>query len=207
MTKHITLSPRDRRTLTIGAIGIATLLLGSRGVPAWRGWIARSRAIAAEKSDEAERTERMVQALPILRDSLAARNVRFLRLAPELLSGGSVNAAGVTLASLLSGAATDAGVKLGAIQLRSRESPAVANVSHVGSAPPSFLRIRVESDVTGDIRGISQFLLILERGPIHLIVRDLTINQPDVVGAPGRAEVLHATVAVEGLALATRKGS
>jgi hypothetical protein len=197
---RLALSGRDRRTLIIGAASIGTLLLAARGLPAWRAWVAASRTAAVERSAEAARAEGLVRVLPALRDSLAARNLRFLTLAPELVSGGSVNAAGAALASLVSNAAADAGVKLGAVQLRSRDVPP-------GKPPPSFVRIRVEGDVTGDIHGITHFLLALERGPVRLVVRDLTITQSDAVGAPDHAEVLHATVAVEGLALAARTGS
>jgi hypothetical protein len=204
---RLALSARDRRTLIIGAAGIGAVLLVARGLPAWRGWVAESRAAAVERSTEAARAEGVVWVLPTLRDSLAARDIRFLALAPELLSGGSVNAAGATLASLVSNAAADAGVKLGAVQLRSRDAPADSGRHGARTPPPSFVRIRVEGDVTGDIHGITHFLLALERGPVRLVVRDLTITQSDAIGAPDRAEVLHATVAVEGLALAARKGS
>jgi hypothetical protein len=203
------LTARDRRTLILGAVCIGTLLLVSRGLPAWRGWVVESRAAAAEQCDEAARAEALARVFPAMRDSLAARNGRFLALAPRLLSGGSLNAASATLASLVSGAAADAGVTLGAVQLRTRGSPLPADTGrrgsvagHAGTPRPAFVRVLVEGDVSGDIRGITRFLLALEQGPVRLVVRDFTITQSDAVGAPDRAEVLHATVAVEGLALA-----
>lgn len=208
------LGARDRRTLILGAVSVGTLLLVSRGLPAWRRWVAESQAAAAEQRGEAARAQALVRTFPAMRDSLAARNGRFLALAPALLSSGSVNAASAALASLVSGAAADAGVSLGAVQFRTRESPPPADTARRGGGSGSatrggasrsaatFVRIRVESDVTGDIHGISRFVLALERGPVRLVVRDLTITQQDVVGAPDRAEVLHVTVAVEGLALA-----
>jgi len=191
---RVAMSVRDRRTLVLGAVGIGSLLLVARGLPAWRAWVAEARAAAVEQGGEVAHAEGVVRALPAMRDSLAARNARYLALAPALLAGGSTNAAGATLASLVSTAAAESGVKLGAVQLRTREA----------TSPAAFVRIRVEGDVTGDIHGISQFLSALERGPARLAVRDLTITQPDAVGAPARAEVLHATVAIEGLALAPR---
>jgi Type II secretion system (T2SS), protein M subtype b len=204
---RVTLSARDRRTLVLGAAGIATLVFVSRGVPAWRGWVTEARAAAVEQSGELVRAEALVRAFPSIRDSLAARNARYLALAPELLAGGSVNAAGATLASLVSTAAIDAGVKLGAVQLRSREAAVADSGRHGGGSRPVFVCIRVEGDLTGDIHGISAFLLAIERGPVHLAVRDLSITQSDAVGAPDRAETLHATFAVEGLALAPTAGN
>jgi Type II secretion system (T2SS), protein M subtype b len=191
---RLTLGARDRRTLALGAMGIGSLLLVTRGLPAWRAWVTETRAAAAEQRATAARAEAVVQGAQAMGDSLVARNRRFLALAPTLLAGRTVNAAGATLASLVSGAAAEAGVTLGAVQLRSRDA-----------VPSStFTRIRVECDVTGDIRGVSRFLLALERGPVRLAVRDLTVTQSDAVGAPDRAEVLHATMAIEGLALAAR---
>jgi Type II secretion system (T2SS), protein M subtype b len=191
------LSARDRRTLTVGVVAIGSLLIVSRGVPAWRTWVRETRAGAVEHIGDAARAEGVVRALPAMRDSLAARNARYLALAPTLVAGGSLNAASATLASLVSTAATASGVTLGAVQMRTKDAPRRDSVA----ARAAFTRVRVESDVTGDIRGIARFLAALEGGPVRLVVRDLTITQSDAVGAPDRPEVLRATVAVEGLAL------
>jgi Type II secretion system (T2SS), protein M subtype b len=191
------LSARDRRTLIVGATAIGSLVLVSRGLPAWRTWVREARVAAVEQLGDATRAEGVVRAFPAMRDSLAARNARYLALAPTLVSGGSVNAASATLASLVSTAAAESGVALGAVQMRTKDVPRRDSEA----AHAVFTRVRVESDVTGDIRGIARFLATLEGGPVRLVVRDLTITQADAVGAPDRPEVLRAMVAVEGLAL------
>lgn len=192
------LSARDRRTLTVGVVAIGSLVLAARGIPAWRTWVRETRATAVEHLGDAARAEGVVRTFPAMRDSLAVRNARYLALAPTLVSGGSLNAASATLASLVSTAATESGVTLGAVQMRTKEAAPRRDSVATHAA---FARVRVESDVTGDIRGIARFLAALEGGPVHLVVRDLTITQSDAVGAPDRPEVLRATVAVEGLAL------
>ena len=203
---------RDRRVLIVGATVVATLLILARGLPAWRTWVRDARAKAAESAGVAEHAAALVRVAGPMRDSLVARNARYLALAPTLLAGRSSAAAGATLASVVSGAATEAGVKLGAVQIRTTAatSPSVGAGVGRGSAAVSkaqssaFLRVRVQSDVIGDVRGLTRLLLALERGPLRLVVRELSVTQSDPVGAADRPETLRAELTVEGLAVATR---
>jgi hypothetical protein len=187
------MSPRDRRMLIIGGTVIASLIVLSKGVPAWRDWVADARSGAAEQVRAASEADGLVAHAKAMRDTLAARNARYVALAPALVAGHTPAEASATLASLVSGAASASGVKLGAVQLRP--------VADTG-ARRAFVRVSVHADVVGDIRGVTTMLASLERGPARLRVRDLTVTQPDPASPGDRVEVLKTDFTVEGLAMA-----
>jgi hypothetical protein len=187
------LSSRDRRTLMIGGAVIATLIVLTRGVPLWRAWVSEARAGAEEQARAATDADALVAGARAMRDTLTARNARYVALAPALIAGNTPAEASATLASLLSSAASVAGVKLGAVQLR----PVIDT-----GAQRTFVRIGVHADVVGDIRGITTLLASLEHGPARLRVRDVTITQPDAASPDDRVEALRADLTVEGLAMA-----
>jgi hypothetical protein len=187
------LSRRDRRTLVIGGSVIGSLVLLSKGVPVWRDWVAASKAGAVEQARAVVEADALVAHAKASRDTLAARNTRYIALAPALIAGNTPAEASATLASLVSSAASGAGVKLGAVQLRP--------VADTGAAR-AFVRVGVHADVVGDIRGITTLLASLEHGPARLRVRDVTITQPDAAAPDDRVEALRADLTVEGLAMA-----
>jgi hypothetical protein len=187
------LSARDRRTLVVGGSVIASLVVLSKGVPAWRDWVANSRAGAVEQGRAARDADALVAHAKAMRDTLGARNARYVALAPALIAGNTPAEASATLASLVSSAASVAGVKLGAVQLR---APADTGAGR------TFVRIGVHADVTGDIRGVTTLLANLEHGAVRLRVRDLTVTQPDAAAPGDRVEALRAELTVEGLAMA-----
>jgi hypothetical protein len=188
-----TLSARDRRTLLVGGAVIASLVVLAKGVPAWRAWVTESRAGAEEQVRAAANADALLARARATRDTLAARNARYVALAPALVAGKTPAEAAATLASLVSSAASTAGVKLGAVQLR---PPADTG------AQRAFLRVSVHADVVGDVRGVTTLLGILERGPVRLRVRELTVTQPDAAAPADRVEALRADLTVDGLALA-----
>jgi Type II secretion system (T2SS), protein M subtype b len=185
------LSPRDRRTLAIGAAVVLALVLVARGLPAWRRWDAGTRASAAEMAAEAARAEQTVRLLPASLDSLQARRTRFIRLGGGVLEGESTAAAGASLAGLVSGAAAQAGVQIGSVQVRPDSASA-----------GTFLRISVRADGTGDLPAITRMLGLLEGAPELLAVREISITQPNPGGPAEQAEALRLELAVEGLAFA-----
>ena len=187
------ISSRDRRTLTVGGAVIASLIVLSKGVPAWREWVAEARSGAAEQVRASREADTLVAHAKALRDTLAARNARYVALAPALVAGNTPAEASATLASLVSGAASASGVKLGAVQLRP--------VADTG-ARRAFVRVSVHADVVGDIRGVTTMVASLEHGPARLRVRDLTVTQPDPAAPADRVEALRADFTVEGLAMA-----
>jgi hypothetical protein len=125
---------------------------------------------------------------------MAARGARFIALAPVVLDGSSVASGGATLASLVSGAAATANAKLGSVHVKVDTA--------ARGARNTFAHISARADLTADVRGLSRFLLALERGPTRLAIRALSVTQPEPGGASDRPEMLRVEVVVEGLALA-----
>jgi hypothetical protein len=190
---RLTVSSRDRRVLLAGAGVIGSLIGLTRGIPAWRTWVSDARAGANEQARAADETNELLAHARAMRDTLAARNTRYVTLAPALIAGSTPAEASATLASLVSGAATAAGVKLGAVQIKP--------VADTG-AQRTFIRIGVHVDVVGDIAGLTALVANVERGPTRLRVREIAITQPDAAAPGDRVEALRAELTIEGLALA-----
>jgi hypothetical protein len=119
-----------------------------------------------------------------------------LALAPALLSGDSPASAAATLAALVSGTAAQANVRLGAVQVRPDSV-----------ARGAFTRVAVRASATGDINGVTQMILGLEKGPMLLAVRELSITQAEPGAPADRAEALRLELLVEGLMLNPKPGS
>lgn len=187
MTLRIT--ERDRRTLIAGVVAVAALLVVGRGRPAWHEWDAGTRAAAVEARQLADRARQEVAALPALRDSTRARQQRLVALAPAILEGRTAAAAGATLASLVSGAASSAGVELGPVEVMP------------DTASGTFARIAVRASATGDLAGVVAFVKALEAGPELLAVREWAIEQPLAGGPADQPEALRITLTVEGISL------
>jgi len=189
-------SQRDRRALLVGAVTVFTVVALSRGLPARSSWQRRVREDARVSRTEAARARALLGIGKAIEDSLAARDERFMALAPKLLGGESPAAAGATLAGLLSGAAASSGVRVGAVQIR----PDTASTG-------AFMRVSVRADATGDIRGVTKMLSALERGPALLVIRSFSIDQPEPAASSDRMEALRVTLEVEGLMVTPRAPS
>ncbi|HYW08756.1 MAG TPA: type II secretion system protein GspM [Longimicrobium sp.] len=192
----VAVSDRERRTLVLGAVAVMLVLFLGRGLPAWRRWDTDARARAAEMTAEANEAEVAVRVLPALRDSAAARQARLVALAPTLLDGESVAAGGAALASLVSGAAAKAGVRVGAVQPSAVDSASVS----------VFARVRVRADATGDLPGLLRLLAALEGGPELLVLRDWSVTQGSAGGPAEQPESLRMEFTVEGLVLPRARG-
>lgn len=199
----LAVSSRDRRALTLGVVGIVIAIVIARGVPALRQWSDASVASAREVAEEAARAEISVRGARTLKDTMQARGERFIALAPVLLDGSSAATAGATLASIVSGAAAAADAKLGSIHVL----PATARRDSSGRVPRAFARVAVRASMTADIRGLSQVLLALERGPTLLSVEELAATQPEPAGDDSRPEMLQVEFVVAGLAHLRRENA
>jgi hypothetical protein len=136
----------------------------------------------------------------VIADTMRVRAERFVALAPALLDGTSAATAGATLASILSGAAAASDAKLGSVQVRTDTAASDSS----GGTPRAFTRVAVRASLTSDVRGLSRFLLALERGPTLLSIDELSITQTEPAADGMRPEILHVEIAVAGLALAGR---
>jgi hypothetical protein len=184
---------RDRRVLAAGVAAIVALLGVARGLPTLRQWQSESRDSASVLVQEVARVRTTMARDHATRDSLAARQERFIALAPLLLRGETPAMGGAILASLISTAATAASVRLGPVQV------------HADTAARGvFSRVGARAEITGDVHGVGAFLSILERGPTLLAVRELTISQLEPAAAPDRAEALHVALTVDALMLTPR---
>lgn len=189
------LSPRDRRVLMIGVATCLMLVAGIRGVPALVSWTRAARDNAAQLRAEVVRASNGVASGHATRDSAAARNARYLALTPRLLAGETTAGAGGSLASLVTGAAAAANVRLGSVQIRA---------DTVRGA--TFTAVTLRADLTGDISGLTSMLAALERGHTLLAVRELSITQPEPASGDDRPEALRADIVVESLMLTPRRG-
>jgi hypothetical protein len=160
-------TPRERRTILIGAAVVTALLLATHGWPRWRAWVTESRDAAAEMRGE------LATAVELLADT---GNVHARLVAAEgddaareslLLDANSNAAAGSALVRLLAQAARSAGVELGDIQLG----------ADTASGPLG--RVTVRAEFTTDAQGLITLLLRLERGPVLVAITGLAVSQPE----------------------------
>jgi hypothetical protein len=192
--KGIRMSTRDRRALLGGAAALILVLAISRGLPAYLAWQREARSEDAELRRALSSANSVIALSEATRDSTITRGRRVIALAPAILSGDTPNSAGATLAGVLSGAAAQSGVRLGAIQLRS-DSLSRDAFTHIGA----------HMEATGDIRGVAAMLGALERGPTLLAIRSLSITQPDLLAGDDRVEALRVELDVEGVMLNPRR--
>lgn len=187
------LSTRDRRTIALGVAVVAFLLGASRAIPAYRGWEVELRETRFETEHELADDRELVGNERAVRESTIVRGRRVIALAPAILPGETANSAGASLAGVISGAAAQAGAKLGAVQLRSDSLSRGA-----------FTRIGAHVEATGDIRGITKMLAALERGPTLIAIRAFSIEQREPAAGDDRVEALHVQLDVEGIMLNPR---
>lgn len=197
------IASRDRRALSLGAFVIVSTLAVVRGVPALREWSETSVVSAREVVAEAERAQRAAMGAAALGDTMRARSERLIALAPGLLDAKSVASAGATLASIVSGAAAASDAKLGSMQLRT-DTAALDSSMAVRRA---FTRVAVRASLTADVRGLSRFLLALERGLTLLSIEELSVTQPEPGADATRPEILQVEIVVAGLALTGRRAT
>lgn len=185
MISSLGLSQRDRRTLVVGATVVSSLVVLARGMPAIRSWEADqlARAQAAAQALAVLRGGRAI--LPALRDSVRARRARLAALDSTVLSGASPSAIGAALASALEDIADDNALKISALQLRP-DSVAVGGLA------------RVEVRIIGvvDVTGLAGMLRDIEGGQTSMLVRDLSVSQPDPAASDAKPEALRIDILV-----------
>ncbi|MGH7719650.1 MAG: type II secretion system protein GspM [Gemmatimonadaceae bacterium] len=183
-------TPRERRTLLAGSCAIVVMIALTRGVPAWREAGRDARASALELRAELGRARESVERMTSTRDTLVARRERLTEAHAGVLAAESPATAAAMLASLISEAASASSVRLGAIQIR----PDTAGGPH-------YVRVAVRADATGDVRGILSLISALERGPVLVSIRELSISQPEPGAEADRPETLRVELLVAGLAM------
>lgn len=192
------LSERDRRALYIGLMSVSVLIVLSRGVPLWLMWTRAAQEDARAATMELSRAKALMSARRILADSLSARGDRLVSVMPAFLAGTSPEAAGATLAGIISQAAADSRVEMSSMEVRA-DSLGTGEVA----------RVSVRAVASGDVSGVMEMLAAIGGGPELLAVRSLRIDQPEPDASPATMERLQVTLVVEGLLLTPRmdKGS
>lgn len=183
-----TSATRERRVLALGIASIALILALGRGVPVWLERSVTIRTSAASLVAKAERARASVAHFQVTRDSLGARKRRLLALAPHMATGETPAVAGAKLASLIATTATESNLRLGSVQVRPDSGTEAV-----------FTRVTVRAEGTGDVRGVTDFVRALERGPKLLAVRSFSVSQPEPNAPSDRVEALHLELTVESL--------
>ena len=180
MISKLGLTQRDRRTLTVGLCAVASLFTIARGVPALRSWETDRTAEAQSAGQQLTTLRSGLRVLSVLRDTLRARQAHVVALDSCLLFGASPSAIAADLASALEDLADDNALKITAMQLRSD------TVVREGLA-------RVEVRITGitDVTGLAGFLRAVEADATPLVVRDLSVSQPEPTASGAKPEALR----------------
>jgi hypothetical protein len=181
--------PRDRRVALVGCIAVTVILLVGRGVPRLSAWTREARESARTLATEEQRALIDLHSLPIVGESAQARRYALGDALPTLLHGVTTAAITASLAEIVSDAASDAGLRVGAIDVR-------ADTAGTGS----YVRVTARTDLTGDVRGLATLLSGLESSGRRLAIRELSIVQSMPAAPAQQAEVLRATMVLDGLA-------
>lgn len=193
----VALASRDRRALAFGGAFLLGALALARGVPAWLAWRADARATAGESVAQKAAWDALAATFSESMDTLEARGARLAAAVPVLLPGETHAATGATLSGHLAQVSREALVRLDAVDIR------------VDSAPRTMVsRITAEVQATADIAGLAAFLHALERGPVLLVVRSLSVHSAaGSASVDQQVELLTVRFAVEGIALRSSTGT
>ncbi len=189
------LSPRDRRTLIVGALVLLPLFLGGKALPVALEWQHRQTTDAATMVRKVVELRASLRSLPTLRDTLIARRERVTRVDSLLLMSGSLASAAAELASLVESLADSSRIKIGYLQLK----------VDTGSRVP-IAAIGVRLNGMSDVGGLASFVRAVEEGVRPLIVRELSVVPADPAGSDAKPEVLRVDLLVEGLARVVAEG-
>ena len=183
------MTPRERRSITVGVAVVLGALVVTRVVPWSIGSLGALRERAAEQRAREARAERALQSTQALRDSLGRAAAEIIALAPKLTEGNSAAEAQADLSSVVSLVANRQKLKV----VRLDPLP--------DSAMGPFGRVAVQAQLEGDLRGLSAFLGNIEVGDPMLTIASLGVTAPDPTGRPNASEVLRIDARIEGLYL------
>jgi hypothetical protein len=185
-------SPRERRILRLGGLAMGAMWL-LRAVPALLAWQQSIQTRAQYATLTLARASTGTGALREVSDSLRVRRARLAALLPHLVSGATPAQAAAALTSIVSSAAADAKVTLGA-----------AEPWYDTTTSNALVPVRVRAMATGDVTGLARMISSLESGPTLVAIRELTITQSDIAAPDERPEALRIDLVVEGLTVAGR---
>lgn len=185
--KPPTMSQRERRSVVGGVAFVTLLVLGFRIMPAWFAWSARVRDDSRLAVAQAASAYATITAGKARQESLLVRASRLVTANRRLIAGVTPSTAAANLASVLSREAEEAGLLVSSLQPR------------VDSMSWGAKRVSVIMEATGDIGGLTDFLLGVEGSEALLAVRSLSVTQPEPGAPDDRMEVLRLRLVVSGL--------
>lgn len=179
------LSARDRRTLMLGAVAVACVLVLYTLIPFVRQWSDREQLITARRG-ELSRLRGVKSAESMLRNAVNARLAR-----AEEYSQRPVSAATAPLA---------AGVLQGVLQRYSDDSQLSVSELNVAGEPDStavpLAALPATLIALGDVYGVADLLSRVQHGSTLLEVRELTVQVNPARRADGGGELLQVTLVV-----------
>jgi type II secretion system (T2SS) protein M len=182
------LGVRDRRVLSVGALTISLLVGLSRGLPALRAWERARMTEARTAALQLAELRNGVASLPLMRESLVVRRARLAAIDSLLPAGASPSAVAAAIASILEQSADDNAVKLTNLQLRADSTVRVG-----------LVRVSVRLSGVTDVSGLAGLLRSIEAAETPLVVRDLSVSQPEPAAPDSRPEALRFDVLVAGI--------
>lgn len=182
------LGARDRRVLSVGALTISLLVGLSRGLPALRAWERAQMTEARTAALQLAELRNGVASLPLMRESLVVRRARLAAIDSLLPSGASPSGVAAAIASILEQSADDNAVKLTNLQLRADSTVRVG-----------LVRVSVRLGGLTDVSGLAGLLRSIEAAETPLVVRDLSVSQPEPAAPDSRPEALRFDVLVAGI--------
>jgi hypothetical protein len=192
----LAISPRDRKTLAAGVLGILAIVGSARGIPVWREWDEQSRGSARELSLQVAALKSQLRHLSVLRDSARALTVSASAERERLLEASTVGIGGAALATRITDVADELGIRVSAVQIRPD------SLFRSG-----YARVAVSLTASGDVTHLTDLLQSLESSDALLAVRELTVTPGDVLTPDGRPETLRFQVLVEGLVMKSKPDS
>ncbi len=179
------LSPRDRRSLRIGACAVACVLLIASIIPVSRRWSDRESLISARRGERA-RLQGLTSAESTLRTAVDSRVARAAGFPQRPVSGATGALAAGVLQSVLQRYADES-------QLSVSELNVVGEPDSI-SAP--FAALPATLIALGDVFGVADLLSRVEQGSTLLEVRELTVQVNPARRADGGGELLQVTLVV-----------
>jgi len=189
------LSTADRRALVFGAFAIALIVGLGKGAPAIRSWHSARVAIARDLGGQLASARTGAQWLGALNDTAAAATARLDSVRALMLRARSPESAAASLASIVSAILTAKGADVVALNLQA-DSVVRLGMARVG------VRISAETDVAG----LAAILVALESRPMPMVLRELSIGQPDPGAPVTKADALRVDLVVQTLARVERNG-
>jgi hypothetical protein len=178
---------RDRRTLAVGVLAVAAILVAGRLAPAWVDWVQHT--LVRVDHERALLLRNRVLLASARHDSalLLRRTAQLEEELGDLIASHSPSAAAAALAAIVADAAANAGLSLGPLQPMP-DSSLIGDVHLVA----------LSGAARGDTRAVIRMLAIVERHATALRIRDLRMTQTQLAGEA--TDPLEVAFIVEALA-------